>query len=300
MRTMAKFITQENKRLTMSVLKGVKPEELQQRLKVFFYGPAKVGKTTASIQFPKPYWIDTEGSADKPIYARLIKKSDGVVFQSQDFDDVVGQVKGLLTEKHGYKTLIIDSFTILYNDLVDRFETQMGSDFGRHIAAANKRVKHLLNLLLRLDMNVLITSHSKQEYGNNMVVLGQTFDCYKKLDYLFDLIIEVQKRGKERVAIVKGTRFECFEEDETFPFNYEEIAKRYGREILEKEAVPVKVAEFSQVVEIMKLIELVKVPEEVVAKWLKKANSETLEDMPYDDIQKCINHLKSKIQGEIA
>ena len=45
-------------------------------------------------------------------------------------------------------------------------------------------MKHLLSLLLRLDMNVIITAHSKNEYGNNMVVLGQTFDCYKKLDYL--------------------------------------------------------------------------------------------------------------------
>lgn len=284
----------------MGALRGVKAEETQQRLKVFFYGAAKVGKTTASIQFPKPYWIDTEGSADKPIYVQLMKKSGGVVFQTQDFEEVVKEVKLLMTEKHEFKTLIIDSFTILYNDLVDKFEAKMGSDFGRHVTAANKRVKHLLNLLLRLDMNVIITSHSKNEYGNNMVVLGQTFDCYKKLDYLFDLIVEVQKRGKERVAIIKGTRFDCFKEDECFPFTYDEIASRYGKEVMEKDAIPVKVADFNQVVELMKLIELVKIPEETVEKWLKKANSETLEDMPHDDIQKCIDHLKTKIQGEIS
>lgn len=284
----------------MSGLRGVKPEETQQRLKVFFYGAAKVGKTTAAIQFPKPYWVDTEGSADKPIYVNLMKKSGGVVFQTQDFEELVKEVKVLMTEKHEFKTLIIDSFTILYNDLVDKYELRMGSEFGRHITAANKRVKHLLNLLLRLDMNVIITSHSKNEYGNNMIVLGQTFDCYKKLDYLFDVIFEVQKRGKERIALVKGSRFECFKEDETFPFNYDEMALRYGKEVMEREAVPVKIAEFSQVVELMKLIELVKVPQETVDKWLKKANSEALEDMPYADIQKCIDHLKQKIQGEIA
>lgn len=284
----------------MSSLRGVKAEETQQRLKVFFYGAAKVGKTTASIQFPKPYWIDTEGSADKPIYVQLMKKSGGVVFQTQDFEEVVKEVKLLMTEKHEFKTLIIDSFTILYNDLVDKFEVKMGSEFGRHITAANKRVKHLLNLLLRLDMNVIITSHSKNEYGGNMVVLGQTFDCYKKLDYLFDLIVEVQKRGKERIAVIKGSRFDCFKEDECFPFTYEEIASRYGKEVMEKEAIPVKIAEFNQVVEIMKLIDLVKTPQETIDKWLKKANSETLEDMPYDSIQKCIEHLKTSIKGEIS
>lgn len=283
----------------MSVLRGVKAEETQQRLKVFFYGPAKVGKSTAAIQFPKPYWIDTEGSADKPIYVNLMKKSGGVVFQTQDFEEVVKEVRALMTEKHPYKTLIIDSFTILYNDLVDKYEAKIGNDFGRHITAANKRVKHLLNLLLRLDLNVIITSHSKNEYGTNMAVLGQTFDCYKKLDYLFDLIIEVQKRGKERVAYIKGTRFDCFKEDEYFPFTYDEISSRYGKEVMEKEAVPVKVAEFQQVMALMKLIDLLKIPEETIEKWLKKANSEKLEDMTETDIQKCIDHLKSKIQGEI-
>ncbi len=287
----------------MSALRGVKAEETQQRLKVFFYGAAKVGKTTASIQFPKPYWIDTEGSADKPIYVELMKKSGGVVFQTQDFEEVVKEVKLLMTEKHEFKTLIIDSFTILYNDLIDKYEDSIGAEFGRHLAAANKRVKHLLNLLLRLDMNVIITSHSKSEYrveGKSMVNLGTTFDCYKKLDYLFDLIVEVQKRGKERVALIKGTRFDCFKEDECFPFTYDEIASRYGKEVMEKDAVPVRIAEFNQVVELMKLIELIKIPEETVNKWLKKANSETLEEMPYDAIQKCIEHLKTQIKGEIA
>lgn len=281
-------------------LRGVKAEETQHRLKVFFYGAAKVGKTTASIQFPKPYWIDTEGCADKPIYVDLMKKSGGVVFQTQDFEEVVKEVKSLMTEKHDYKTLIIDSFTIIYSELVDKLELKMGNEFGRHVTAANKRVKHLLNLLLRLDMNVIITCHSKNEYGNGMTVLGQTFDGYKKLDFFFDVIFEAQKRGKDRGVLVKGSRFECFKEGEVIPFTYEEISKRYGKEIMEKDTVPVKVADFKQVTELLKLIELLKIPEDTVEKWLKKANSETLEDMSYNDIEKCILHLKQKIQGEIA
>ena len=281
-------------------LRGVKAEEVQKRLKIFFYGPAKVGKTTASIQFPKPYWIDTEGSADKPIYAKLMKEAGGVVFQTQDFDEVVKEVRSLLTEKHEFKTVIIDSFTILYNDLLDRESLIVGTEFGRHYGEANKKVKHLLNLLLRLDMNVIITSHSKNEYGQGMVVLGQTFDAYKKLDYLFDVIFEVQKRGKDRFALVKGSRYECFQEDDLIPFNYQQIAERYGREVLEKESVPVQVASFDQVVELMKLIEHTKVSEDVTNKWLKKSNSEKFEDMSSEDIQKCIDYLKTKIKEVLA
>jgi hypothetical protein len=284
----------------MSRLRAVKAEEAQKRLKVFFYGAAKIGKTTAAIQFPKPYWIDTEGCADKPIYVDLLNKSGGVVFQTQDFDEVLEEVRALLTEKHEFKTLIIDSFTILYNDLVDKEGLKHGTEFGRHYNEANKKVKRLLNMLLRLDMNVLITSHCKTEYGQNLAVIGQTFDCYKKLDYLFDVIFEVQKRGKERVALVKGSRFECYKENDSFPFNYEEISSRYGKEVIEKDSVPVKLAEFAQVMELMKLIELVNFPEEGIAKLKKKANVESFEEMSYEDIQKCINFLKDKIKGEIA
>jgi len=49
-------------------LKAKKPEVAKGRLKLFLYGNAKVGKSTMSIQFPKPYIIDTEGSMDKRKY----------------------------------------------------------------------------------------------------------------------------------------------------------------------------------------------------------------------------------------
>jgi RecA-family ATPase len=281
-------------------LRGVKPKALSKRLKMFLYGPAKIGKSTAAIQFPKPYWIDTEACADKKKYVELIEKHDGVVFQTQDFDELLKEVRELLTTKHEYKTLIIDSLTILYNDLVDKAGVKFGTDFGRHYNEANKKVKHLLNLLLRLDMNVIITSHSKNEYGQNMTVLGQTFDCYKKLDYLFDLIIEVQKRGKERVAIIKGSRFEQFSEDEVFPFNYEEIAKRYGKEVIERDSIAEILATEEQVREVKRLIDLLKVPEETYQKWLEKYQSEKFEEMTQEAIQKCLDYLRSKIQGEAA
>ena len=41
-------------------LKGIKPEMKEKRLKLFLYGPAGVGKTTAAIQFPQSYIIDME------------------------------------------------------------------------------------------------------------------------------------------------------------------------------------------------------------------------------------------------
>lgn len=279
-------------------LKAKKPAMIEQRLKCLFYGSAGVGKTMAAIQFPKPYIIDTEGSTNKPQYVKAIDKVDGAVLMTVDFDEMVAEVKELLTTKHDYKTLIIDSLTLLYNDLLEKAERKVGTEFGRHYGHANKSMKQLLNLLFRLDMNVIITSHSKNEYGANLAVLGQTFDCYKKLDYLFDLVFEIQKRGQDRIGLVKKSRIEGFPDTESFTFSYEEIAKRYGREVLEREAIAQELATQEQIKEILRLIELIKVPEETWGKWLDKANSDTWGEMPKDSIQKCIDFLQSKIKGE--
>lgn len=279
-------------------LKAKKPSVTECRLKALFYGNAGVGKTYAAIQFPKPYIIDTEGSTNKPQYVKLIEKSGGAVLMTTDFDEMINEVRELLTTKHDYKTLIIDSLTVSYTDLLEKAERKVGTEFGRHYGEANKRMKQLLNLLFRLDMNVIITSHSKNEYGQNLAILGQTFDCYKKLDYLFDLVFEIQKRGTHRVGLVKKSRFETFQDTDTFPFSYEEIAQRYGRAVIEREAVAQELATPEQVKEIERLVELLKMSEETTQKWLDKANSDSWSDMQKDSIQKCIDFMKSKIQGE--
>lgn len=279
-------------------LRGIKPKEIQPRLKALFYGNAGSGKTTASISFPHVYLIDTESGAVHSQYIKLLDKNNGAVFQTTDFDELVKEVKLLLTEKHEFKTLVIDPLTTLYNDLLDKAALVSGTDFGKHYGVANKKMKHLLSLLTRLDMNVIITSHAKNEYATGMTVLGQTFDCYKKLDYLFDLVFEVQKRGKERVGIVKKTRLESFPDGDSFPFSYEEISKRYGKDILEKDAVPEKLATPEQVTEIRRLIKLLNISEETYQKWLDKANSHSFDEMSEEIIIKCINHLQAEIKGE--
>lgn len=290
-------------------LRGKKPTEIQKRLKALFYGSSGVGKTTAAIHFPNPYLIDTERGAENSQYTKILEQNNGAVFQTADFDELLKEVITLLSVNHDYKTLIIDPLTTLYNDLVDKSADKLrrlskdkdatGTEFGRHYVEANKKMKHLLSLLLRLDMNVIITSHAKNEYGNNMVVLGQTYDCYKKLDYLFDLVFDVQKRGKERVGVVKKTRIDSFQDGEIFPFSYQEIANRYGIEILEKEIEIENLASSEQLYELKRLIDLLKVPEESIEKWLTKANAETYEEMNSDFIQKIIDFLTEKTKGKV-
>lgn len=278
-------------------LRGVKPEKTEKRLKALFYGDAGAGKTTAAISFPKVYLIDTEKGSVNDQYVDTINDNGGAVFQTTDFDELIQEVKSLLTEKHEYKTVVIDPLTTLYNDLLDKSEKEVGSEFGRHYAHSNKKMKQLLNLLLRLPMNVILTCHSKNEYGSNLSVLGKTYDGYKKLDFLFDLVFEVQKRGKERVGLVKKSRIASFPDGETFPFSYDEIAKRYGRDILEQEAVPEKIATDEQITELKRIVDLLNVPQATIDKWLAKSNSMSFDELPEDTILKIISHLKKQIEG---
>jgi hypothetical protein len=257
------------------------------------YGPAGVGKTTAAIQFPNSYVIDCERGAEN--YDKLITQSGSAVFQSNDINEVIAEVKSLLTVKHDYRTLVIDPITTVYNDLLEKSELKVGSDFGRHYGAANKEMKRLANLILALDMNVVVTAHAKKEYGDNLKVLGQTFDGWRQLDYWFDLVIELGKRGKKRMAKVVKTRVDSFPDEETFEWSYEAIKARYDQSMLEKESQAVALATPEQVGEIKALLSVVRLPEGTTDKWFAKAGVDTWEDMPADLLQKCIDYVKNRL-----
>jgi len=284
------------------MLRGVKPTEIIKRPKLFVFGPAGSWKTTVAISFPRPYLIDTEKGAENKEYTHKLEAGGGVYFFTASFDEVLAEIKALLTEKHEYKTVVIDPFTVIYNDQVDAAADEHGTEFGRHRAVADRKIRQLLNLLLRLDMNVIITSHQKPQWervnvnGKQEVrEVGKTFDCYPKIDYLFDLVLEVQKRGKECVAIVNKSRVAEFPLDDTFLFSFDEIASRYGRDILNRDAVPEILATKEQVKEIKHLVTALKIPEETIAKWFKKAGAESFDEMPLSAAAKTLDWLRSKL-----
>ncbi len=286
-------------------LRGKAPELIEKRLKALFYGPAGVGKTTAAIQFPKPYLIDTERGAENPQYVAALKKVGGAYFGTTDPDELIAEVTALLAEKHDYRTVIIDPLTIIYNDLLDRAADEVGTDYGRHKGPANRRIKHLLNLLLRLDMNVIITAHAKAKWVRSKDAKGKdvatqegiTFDAYDGLDYLFDIVFEVGKRGTDRVGIVRKTRIETFPEGDVFPFCYAEIAQRYGRDILERTATPQPLATAEQVAQLTAMLDERKDGATMLEKWLDKAKAERIEELPAEVAGKCLAFLNSNKKG---
>ena len=281
-------------------LKFKKPEIKQQRLKAMFYGEMGTGKSTCACQFPNTAYIDTEDTTSKKKYAQAITESGGLVLASGDFDEILSQVRELMSTQHNFTTLVIDSLTIPYDNLQADCEKIVGSDFGRHVSMANKKMKLLVNLLLRIDMNVIITCQAKKEYGNNMSVVGQTYACYNRLGYMFDLVFETQLRGKEFFAITKKSRIDSFPMHESFEFSYAKVIERYGLESIEKAVVPLTPASATQVDELLKLIKLLQVSDAIQAKWKEKHSAESFDELSTDVIQKIIDLLKTKIKDNAA
>lgn len=279
-------------------LRARKPEAVTKRLKLFMFGPAGVGKTTAAIQFPNSYVIDCEKGTEN--YDKIVSASGSVVFQTTDINEVVQEVKSLLTERHEYRTLVIDPITTIYNDLLEKCEHKVGTDFGRHYGEANKTMKRLANLIMALDMNVVITAHAKAEYGQNFSKIGYTFDGWKQLDYWFDLVVELGKKGKKRFAKIVKTRLEQFPDEDVFEWSYDAIKKRYDVAILERDAAPVSLSTPDQIREIKDLLALVRLPEGTTEKWFNKAGVDNWEDMPQDVIAKCIEYVKNRLPSAAA
>lgn len=284
-----------------SKLKAVDPKTAEpSKSKILIYGKPGVGKTWTSLDFPSVYYIDTEGGANLSHYTDKLKKSGGAYFGpeqgAQDFNEVIEQIKALATEEHEYRTLVIDSLSKLWNIEISKEMDRLGDKdaYGASKKPAIKHVRSLINWIDRIDMNVILICHEKAKYENDKQN-GVTFDAYEKLEYELHLALNIQKRGASRVAFISKSRLDKFQDATTFEWSYQNFAKLYGKEILEGKSKALILADQSQISELKTLIDLLKVDQEVIQKWLDKSNSNSFVEMESHQIQSCIDLLKKKI-----
>lgn len=286
------------------MLKAVKPEIVKpSKPKFLISGKSGAGKTSFSLNFPHPYLIDTEGGATREQYMKKLSTSGGAYFGkeqgSQDFKIVIDEIKQLTTMKHGYQTLIIDSFTKLYQMAAAIAEEEVGSDYGRDKKEANKPTRQLMRWLEKIDMTVILICHQKDKWerkGKEIINVGSTFDGWEKLEYEMDLWLEAVKTGKQRDFIVKKSRIDAFIEGEEHALDYSKFVSLYGREAIDAPVHPLILASPDQVKKIKHLIEVVKLEDEMVEKWLKKAEADDFDEMSSTQIEKCISFIESKLQ----
>jgi hypothetical protein len=299
-----------------SKLLAVAPTAVEPRKpKVLIYGAAGAGKTWTSMDFPSCYYIDTEGGGDLPPYREKLLKAGGMYFGpdqgSLDFDAVIDQIEALATEKHHYKTVVIDSITKLFNTAITDEQQRMADagkkdEFGASKKPVVRQMARLVRWLNRADMNAIVIAHEKDLWGlaanGQREAIGKIFDAWEKLEYELHLVLRITKIGKgegaKRFAHIGKSRLTSFPEGDRFDWSYPEFAARYGKDVIEKEVVPVVLASPEEVGELKRLLEIVKLPDGVTDKWLTKAGADSFEEMNSGQVQACIQLLKGKLSNE--
>jgi hypothetical protein len=289
-----------------SRLKAVDPKAAEpSKPKILIYGKPGVGKTWTALDFPNVFYIDTESGADLDHYTEKLKKAGGMYFGpdqgSLDFREVIGQIQALATEEHSFKTVVIDSFTKLFNLEVASEAERLGDKnaFGADKKLAIANTRRLISWLTRLDMNVILICHEKPQWGTDSrgerTEIGQTFDGWDKLEYELHLCLNIIKTGPQRNAKVRKTRLLGFPDGDIFSWSFDEFAGRYGKDIIERKPESIVLALPEQLAQIGELIAAVKMPDDFVEKCLTKAGASALDELNSVQAAAMVEHLKSKL-----
>lgn len=296
----------------MSKLKGREPETVKMgKAKGLIFGASGVGKTWFSLGFPTPYYIDTEGGADGKQYQDLLKGAGGRYMGPEDgaldFATLVEQMQALATEKHSYKTLVIDSITKVYQTAISNEAERLGEKdaFGASKKPAIAWMRRLANWTMKLDMNIWFIAHEVPEWGVNPKTqqreeVGKLPDVWDKLVYELDLGLRVLRRGKTypATAIVMKTRLQGFPDGESFPLEYSQFADRYGKDYIESDMKTIVLAKDDQIAEIVRMAEVLKISSEEQEKLLTKAGASEWKELNEDQATKTLDWLNKKITGK--
>ena len=279
-------------------LRGREPEvKKNTRAKILISGNAGTGKSYFSLQLPNVYYIDSEKSAEREQYQELLKKSNGIYMGQEegasDFNEIIKEFKALSTEKHSYKTVVLDSLSHTYNQAAAEAEMSVGNAFGADRKAANKPTRQLLRWIDKMDLNVILIAHSKADWANRDKEgqPGTTYDAYEKVSYALDLWLELV--GKE--FVVRKSRIDSFPEGLTFGRDYKNFAELFGADLINKEVSPIVLANGEDVKTAIKLVKGLNMDEGEINKLFKAANVDEFEEMTQTQITSCNKFLQTKV-----
>jgi hypothetical protein len=170
----------------MSLFK--KPTKDDRRLKMYVFGESGVGKTLTSLYFPSPAVVDIEGGThfyvDKFEMTRLL---------TTDIDEINRAVDELIEDPTGIKTFVLDSMTAYWDLLQDKHLKRLRVKKAKpdytfqpmDYRLLQADLKSFINKLLALDLNIIVTAKSKNEYSAEssefMKIIGKKPDGPKEV-----------------------------------------------------------------------------------------------------------------------
>lgn len=169
--------------------------KIHKAKKVVLYGPEGIGKSSLASQFPKPIFIDTEGSTTELVVDRLPKPTSWEMLKQQ--------VNWVKQQVGRFETLVIDTIDwaeMQCNEFICAQHNKKGIEdfgYGKGYIYASEEFGRFLNLLsdvIEVGINVVLTAHSHVVKFEQPDEMG-AYDRYQlKLG---------QKTGSRTAALVK-------------------------------------------------------------------------------------------------
>jgi hypothetical protein len=172
----------------MSLFK--KPTKEDRRLKMLVFGESGTGKTVTSLYFPSPAIVDIDGGTDF-----YIDKFEMTRLKTTDIDDINKAVDELIVDPSGVKTFVLDGISNYWDLLQDKHLKRLRVKKGKpdyifqplDYKLLNSDIKAFINKLLALDLNIIVTAKTKNEYAADtsefMKIIGKKPDGPKEAPY---------------------------------------------------------------------------------------------------------------------
>lgn len=194
-------------------------------LKVMVWGESGSGKSRFALSAPNPIVIDLEGSTR--LYANEFDFWKAEVDKTNPQAGNPGSLtinllKEILEGKYpDRKTLIVDPVTDLLDCIEDVSAKKYEEMIGKKVTELNavqktkwyayrrETARNILNQLKDIPMNLILVARAKNLWDTKdgkMQPVGLTYDALDIVEYLMDIVIQLEKNGDETRAIVKKSR----------------------------------------------------------------------------------------------
>ena len=231
------------------------------------------------------------------------------VLRASTPDEVMAAVDWLLTNKHPYRTLVVDPITVYWDSLQKKWSDiflrrNKGSKGYRHEyydlqvkdwLTIKGELKEFIRKLIALDMNVIVTAREKTKYkeGSFMVASGETFDGEKSLPYMFDTILRlyVDEKSRHMGFCIKDRSNRL--PKEAFECSYPVLEKLFGKGNLNRASKPVPYADEKQKAKINEYLQKFKLDPEQVERRLAAYDADGIDTLTRKNAEIIISKFES-------
>lgn len=282
--------------------------ETAERIIALIAGASGTGKSFWISCLPNALIIDTDIGGGLRYADAMIERNGSarVGPQSKWFDESIGEYTELMEflRKHNhdldkYSTLAIDSITVLQDNAVARHNPKFDRDYGRGSDIATREWKRIREICRSKDFNLICTAHLKGKWEKDEQV-GMQASGPKELAGDMDVVLFLNRSGEypSNAQVIKWRRLPDDDRGRVppvFPFTLDQFCKIDGTDALRRGRQPLEPASPEQVSKLNALLEVAKVEQKIIDKWLKAAAVETFEEMPAKYIEGCISFVQKML-----